>query len=101
MRGADVEQGTVNRAILTRFGVKPASKIDRPVPCAAVAAVRGELGAVRGNDWQDTAAAGRWIFGVCSAWRCARSCEVGHYGGMRYLNGATPRVTNCDFSYKM
>jgi len=42
------------RAILTRFGVKPASKIDHPVPCAALLAVQGELGAVRGNDWQDS-----------------------------------------------
>ena len=37
--------GLVNRrAILTRFGVKSASKIDHPVPCAALPAVRGELG---------------------------------------------------------
>jgi hypothetical protein len=39
-----IEHGVNRRAILTRFGVKPASKIDHPVPCAALPTVRGEQG---------------------------------------------------------
>ena len=49
------------RAILTRLGVESASKIDHPVPCAALPVDAVTWGAVLGNNWQDTPpAAGAW-----------------------------------------
>jgi hypothetical protein len=62
------------RAILTRFGVKPASNIDHPIPCTALPAVRGELGCCA---WKRLArfAGGGWCRGSRSArsrgiWDC-------------------------------
>ena len=54
------------RAILTRFGVKSASKIDHPIPCTALPAVRGELGCCA---WKRLArfADGGWCRGSRSA----------------------------------
>src|SRR5450631_3237687 len=40
----DAEETVNRRAILTRFGVKSASKIDHPILCTALPAIRGELG---------------------------------------------------------
>ncbi len=48
------------RAILTRYGGKPASKIDHPVPCV-VYLRGGHWGVVRGNDREDPpTAVGEW-----------------------------------------
>lgn len=48
LRVRDIAHGdriAVNRrAILTRFGVESASKIDHPVPCAALPAAWGDMG---------------------------------------------------------
>jgi hypothetical protein len=80
--------GVNRRAILTRFGVKPASKIDHPIPYTAVPAEWGELGCCA---WKRL---GRYEgVGWSKASRSARSLGTWGYRATRSSGRCARRAT--------